>query len=73
MYFHWRERQHKEIDVLVDEDPVAIDTLKQCGLWKFYRCPFMREQPRRLNALVYYCHPDAEGFILEGQSLTPTT
>jgi hypothetical protein len=36
MYVHWRERKHEEIDVLVDEDPVSISALKQCGLWKFY-------------------------------------
>jgi hypothetical protein len=33
----------------------------------------MRAQPRLLNALVDYWHPDAEAFMLEGQSLTPTT
>jgi hypothetical protein len=57
---------------LVEEDPVAIAALKQCGLWKFFQCPFMRAQPRLLNALVEYWHPDAEAFMLEGQSLTPT-
>jgi hypothetical protein len=31
----------------------------------------MREKPRLLNALIYYWHPYAEAFILEGQSLTP--
>jgi hypothetical protein len=33
----------------------------------------MRAQPRMINSLVKYWHPDAEAFILEGQSLTPTT
>jgi hypothetical protein len=33
----------------------------------------MRAQPSLLNALVDYSHPDAEAFMLEGQSLTPTT
>jgi hypothetical protein len=33
----------------------------------------MRAQPRLLNALVDYWHPDAEAFMLEGQSLTPMT
>jgi hypothetical protein len=32
----------------------------------------MRAQPRFLNALVEYWHPDAEVFMLEGQSLTLT-
>jgi hypothetical protein len=45
----------------------------QYGLLKFFLCPLMREQPRLLNALVEYWHPDAEDFMLEGQSLVPTT
>jgi hypothetical protein len=32
----------------------------------------MRAQPRLLNALVDYWHPDPEALILVGQSLTPT-
>jgi hypothetical protein len=45
----------------------------QCGLLKFFLCPFMRVQPRLLNALIDYWHPDVEAFMLEGQSLVPTT
>jgi hypothetical protein len=52
MYVHWREREHEDIDVLVEEDPVSIAALKQCGLWKFFQCPFMRVKPRLLNALL---------------------
>jgi hypothetical protein len=66
MYVHWREREHEEIDVLVDEDPATISTLKQYGLWKFYQCLLMREQPRLLNALVDYWHLDTDAFMLEG-------
>jgi hypothetical protein len=33
----------------------------------------MYVQPRLLNALVDYWHLDAEAFMLEGQSLVPTT
>jgi hypothetical protein len=45
----------------------------QCGLLKFFLCPFMRAQPRLLNDLVDYWHPDAKAFMLEGKSLVPTT
>jgi hypothetical protein len=31
----------------------------------------MRAQPRLLNTLVDYWHPDVEEFMIEGQSLTP--
>jgi hypothetical protein len=58
---------------LVYEDPNATVVLAQCGLLKFFQCPFMQAQPSLLNALVDYWHPDAEAFMLEGQSLTPTT
>jgi hypothetical protein len=33
----------------------------------------MRAQLRLLNDLLEYWHPDAEEFMLDGQSLTPTT
>jgi hypothetical protein len=33
----------------------------------------MRAQPRLLNALIYYLHPDTKAFMLEGHSLTPMT
>jgi hypothetical protein len=69
----WREREHEDISALVGEDPNAVAVLMQCGLLKFFLCPFMRAQPRLLNALVEYWHPDAEAFMLEGQSLVPTT
>jgi hypothetical protein len=65
MYVHWRERENEEVSELVGEDPNAVVALMQC--------PFMRAQPRLLNALVDYWHPDAEAFMLEGQSLVPTT
>jgi len=66
MYVHWRERKYEDIDILVDEDPTSIAALKQCGLWNFYRCPLMREEPRLLNALVDYWHPETQAFMLEG-------
>jgi hypothetical protein len=31
MYVHWREREHEDIDILVNEDPATIVALKQCG------------------------------------------
>jgi hypothetical protein len=73
MYVHWREMEHEEIYFLVLEDPVHIVVLSHCGLLKFFQCLFMRAQPRLLNALIDYWHPDAEAFMLKGHSLTPTT
>jgi hypothetical protein len=73
MYVHWREREHEAANEAVAADPNVMAALTQCGLVKFFLCPFMRAQPRLLNALVDYWHPDAESFMIEGQSLTPTT
>jgi hypothetical protein len=73
MCIHWRERAHEDIDILVEDDPIAIVALKHCGLWKFFKCPFMRAQLELLNALVEYWHSDEKAFMLEGQSLSPTT
>ena len=73
MYVQWREREHEATNELVAADPNVMVVLTQCGLVKFFLFPFMRVQPRLLNALVDYWHPDAEAFMIEGQSLVPTT
>jgi hypothetical protein len=73
MYVHWREREHEDISALVGEDPNVVAALMQCGLLKKIMCPFIRAQPRLLNALVDYWHPNIEAFMLEGKSLVPRT
>jgi len=54
MYVHWRERDHEDIDTLVEEYPVAVIALKQCELGKLFWCSLMRAQTKLLNALVDY-------------------
>jgi hypothetical protein len=73
MYSNWREREHEDLDILVEEHPGAIAMLNQCGMWKLFCFPFMRAQPRILNHLIEYRNPNAKAFNLEGQSLNPTT
>jgi hypothetical protein len=73
MYVQWREREHDAANELVAADPNVMAVLTQCGLVKFFLCPFMHAQARLLNALVDYWHLDAEAFMIEGQSLVPTT
>ena len=41
MYVQWREREHEAISELVAEDPNVMAVLMQCGLLKFFLCPFM--------------------------------
>jgi hypothetical protein len=73
MYVQWREREHEAVSELVVADPNVVAVLMQCGLLKFFLCPFMCMQPRLLNALTDYWHPNVEAFMLEGKSLVPTT
>ena len=73
MYVQWREREHEAANELVAADLNVVAVLTQCGLEKFFLCPLMHVQPRLMNALVDYWHPDAEAFMLEGKSLVPTT
>jgi hypothetical protein len=73
MYVQWRERENEAANELVAADPNFMAVLTQCGLVKFFLCPFMHVQPRLLNALVEYWHPDVEAFMIEGKSLVPTT
>jgi hypothetical protein len=73
MYMHWREREHEAANEATAADPNIMATLTQCDMVKFFLCPFMHAQPRLLNALVDYWHPDAEAFMIEGKSLVPTT
>jgi hypothetical protein len=73
MYVQCREREHEAISELVAIDPNVVAMLMQCSLLKFFLCPFMCTKTRLLNALIDYWHPDAEAFMLEGQSLMPTT
>jgi hypothetical protein len=73
MYVQWREREHEAISELVAADSNVVAVLMQCGLLKFFLCPFMHTQQRLLNFLIDYWHPDEEAFMLEGKSLVPTT
>jgi hypothetical protein len=73
MYVQWREREHEASNELVVVDLNVVAVLMQCDLLKLFLYSFMHAQPRILNALIDYWHPDVEAFMLEGQSLVPTT
>jgi hypothetical protein len=69
MVLQGREREHGEVDAVVDRDPVAQATLKRCDLYKFWVLKGMRAQVRLLDMLVGYWDPDSERFILDGKPL----
>jgi hypothetical protein len=65
----WREREHEEVDVIVDRDPGAQMALKRCGLYKFWALKGMRAHVRFLEMFVGYWDPDSESFNLDGKPL----
>jgi hypothetical protein len=69
MVLEWREREHEEVDVVVERDPRAQMTLKRCGLYNFWDLKWMRAQVRLLQLLVDYWDPDSESFNLDGKPL----
>jgi hypothetical protein len=69
MVLEWREREHEEVDVVVERDLRAQMTLKRCGLYKFWALKRMRAQVRFLQLLVDYWDPYSESFNLDGQPL----
>jgi hypothetical protein len=69
MVLEWREREHEEVDVVVERDLVAQETLKRSGLYKFWALRGLRAQVRLLEMLVGYWDLDSERFILDGKPL----
>jgi hypothetical protein len=65
MVVNWREREHKEVDQRVVDDPKAIKALWECGLLKFFRCANMCAQPQLLELLTSYWEPNREAFVID--------
>jgi hypothetical protein len=42
MVIEWREREHEEVDVVVERDVRAQQALQRCGLYKFWAIKEMR-------------------------------
>ena len=48
----WREREHEGEDMLALHDPVTVNALRNCGLFKFLRISSMRQQIKLLQYLL---------------------
>ena len=48
MVLEWREREHGDVEEVVQDDLMAQQTLRGCGLYKFWRLGSLREKPRLL-------------------------
>ena len=62
MVLKWREHEHGDVEEVVQADLMAQQTLRACGLYKFWCLGSLRENPRLLQLLVDYWDPDSETF-----------
>jgi hypothetical protein len=69
MVLEWREREHAEVDVVVDKDLRAQMALKRCVLYKFWALKGMISHVSLLEMLVDYWDLNSERFNLDGQPL----
>ena len=70
MVLEWREREHGDFEEVVQDDLMAQQELRACGLYKFWHLGSLREKPRILQMLVDYWDPDSETFQLDGMPLS---
>jgi hypothetical protein len=69
MVLEWRERDHEEVDVVVERDVGAQQDLNIFGLYKFLALKGMRSQVRLLQILVNVWDPEIEAFNVDGKPL----
>ena len=69
MVLEWREREHGDVEEVVQDNIMAQQALQACGLYKFWSLGSLREKPRLLQLLVDYWDPESETFQIDGMSL----
>ena len=62
MVLELREREHGDVEEVVQADLMAQQALQACGLYKFWCLGSLRENPRLLHLLVDYWDPEFETF-----------
>ena len=62
MVLEWREREHGDVEEVVQADLMDQQTLQACELYNFWYLGSLREKPRLLHLLVYYWDPESETF-----------
>ena len=70
MVLEWREREHGDVEEVVQGDLMSQQTLCACGLFKFWCLGSLRAKPRLLQMLVDYWDLDLDSFHIDGMSLT---
>ena len=54
MVLEWREREHGDVEEVVQGDLMDQKMLRACGLYKCCRLGSLRDKPRLLQLLVDY-------------------
>ena len=70
MVLEWREREHGDVEEVVQGELMAQQALRACDLYKFWCLGSLRAKPRILQMLVDYWDPDSESFHIDGISLS---
>ena len=58
MVLEWREREDEDLDREALQDPLTLNSLRRCGLLKFFHMGDMHAQVRFLESLVRFWDPD---------------
>ena len=69
MVIEWREHEHKGADNEALDHPDTIDTLRQCGLLKYFRISLMRSETSLLQLLIGYWDLDHLLFMVDDEPL----
>jgi hypothetical protein len=69
MVLEWREREHEDDNATVENYPLTLAALRDCGLLKYFRIPGMRAQVRLLEHLVRMWDPDQQVFNVGAHTL----
>ena len=62
MVLEWREREHGDVEEVIQADLMAQQALHACGLYKFWCLGNLRAKPRLLQLLVDYWDLESETF-----------
>lgn len=68
----WQERDHEEEDMLALHDPVTVNALRNCGVFKFFRISCMRQQINLLQYFLDAWDPTTQEFQIRGKSIPLT-
>ena len=62
MVLEWRECEHEDVDKEILGDVKAQQSLRRCGLYKFWNLRVLRARPSLLHMFVDYWDLDTEAF-----------